>query len=1010
MNNTIKKAFLLIIFLIMITLLAQNSSAVVITSHWENTQAQGDFLTINQGESASFKYIVGGPELEYQINFYRQTVSPQSLVKNIVPFTKLPSGVNAEEATITLSEQDYKTSGKYLIVIDAKDKYNSMTYTLELTVLPAYNDVDFSSIAITANPKTGTASLTVTFTCNAVGGNSPISYFWDFGDGKISSNPNTQHTYAEPGLYMATCTAKDYDDDQISKSIQILVIKVETNEAPTALFTANPQTGYAPLTVDFDASQSFDPDGSIEKYYWYANDGMVPFAQGITAEKTFAQPGDYIITLKVVDNEGASSIAKKTITVKEHIQENHPPVADFSYTPKNPKIFQQIKFDGLLSSDPDGDELTYSWDFDNDGLFDSFEKNTIYAYAEPGKYPVKLEVSDGKLKDSKTKTITVTAKLDVDDISCFDKIVEGHEQTCSVLVKAEGVPLKNADVKIFFGDDSEYGECLTNRLGNCRVERVMESTGNFSVYATAEKLGYISDLDKEPKFFFTVYKERYEIEDLKVFSDPSFETESYEFFRGENLYVEFKVVEKNTNSVITQDIVTKAALVSQGHEAAELDKIGLHEQKFRYRLTPIPLSYGFIGQSQIFTFAFNFTDGSGGQRQADLLIKNNPPEITPPIADVEVTEGETIAIDLSKHEYDKEDEYSQTDDIYWEIEQTSDYFDAVLEGKQLVITGLQKGHGIIIFKLTDWDGDSDLDTIKVDVLEGQHENHAPVLAPIGNKIVFAGETLLFDVSASDSDNDTLGITASNLPDGASFLAGHFEWTPTSLQIGSYDVTFTASDGELSDSETIIITVKQHTSQLSADVGGPYTAYPKQDLNIDASGSHGDILEYFFEFGDGHTETTTQPYVVYSYSGNQKIYSLRLTVTDIYGNTAQDSTIVTMLKEQEEKITESTYVGEIDIYGIYSNRQYASVGNEDIVVSLVVKNDGETDEKDMTVTAMIPELGIKRKTSSFSLDEGDSTRKQLMIPVYDAPKGEYYMKLVIGNDGKTRVKYRYFTVE
>ena len=34
----------------------------------------------------------------------------------------------------------------------------------------------------------------------------------------------------------------------------------------------------------------------------------------------------------------------------------------------------------------------------------------------------------------------------------------------------------------------------------------------------------------------------------------------------------------------------------------------------------------------------------------------------------------------------------------------------------------------------------------------------------------------------------------------------FSWTPTAGQAGSYDVTFTVSDGQLSDSETMTITV------------------------------------------------------------------------------------------------------------------------------------------------------------------------------------------------------------
>ncbi len=83
-------------------------------------------------------------------------------------------------------------------------------------------------------------------------------------------------------------------------------------------------------------------------------------------------------------------------------------------------------------------------------------------------------------------------------------------------------------------------------------------------------------------------------------------------------------------------------------------------------------------------------------------------------------------------------------------------------------------------------------------------NRAPVLAAIGNKTATAGSNLQFTVSATDPDGDALTYTASNLPSGASFSNRTFSWTPTSNSV--YSVTFTVSDGALTDTETITITV------------------------------------------------------------------------------------------------------------------------------------------------------------------------------------------------------------
>lgn len=86
----------------------------------------------------------------------------------------------------------------------------------------------------------------------------------------------------------------------------------------------------------------------------------------------------------------------------------------------------------------------------------------------------------------------------------------------------------------------------------------------------------------------------------------------------------------------------------------------------------------------------------------------------------------------------------------------------------------------------------------------------PVLHPIDNAVTNEGGTLSFTVSATDPDGDTLTYSASNLPQGATFnpATRTFSWTPTGDQAGVYsDIRFQVSDGFLTDSENITITVK-----------------------------------------------------------------------------------------------------------------------------------------------------------------------------------------------------------
>jgi len=87
------------------------------------------------------------------------------------------------------------------------------------------------------------------------------------------------------------------------------------NQAPVASFTATPTSGVAPLLVSFNASGSYDSDGSITSYAWDFKDGNT--GSGQTVSHTFASAGSYNVTLTVTDDKGATDSTTKTIIIKE---------------------------------------------------------------------------------------------------------------------------------------------------------------------------------------------------------------------------------------------------------------------------------------------------------------------------------------------------------------------------------------------------------------------------------------------------------------------------------------------------------------------------------------------------------------------------------------------------------------------------------------------------------------------------------------------------------------------
>lgn len=102
----------------------------------------------------------------------------------------------------------------------------------------------------------------------------------------------------------------------------------------------------------------------------------------------------------------------------------------------------------------------------------------------------------------------------------------------------------------------------------------------------------------------------------------------------------------------------------------------------------------------------------------------------------------------------------------------------------------------------------------------RNTNRAPSLASPGHKSVREGSPLAFRLAASDPDGETVSYSAVGLPAGATLNAttGAFSWRPTYIQAGSYPVTFTASDGSMSDQETVTLSVTNYRVPTETTLG------------------------------------------------------------------------------------------------------------------------------------------------------------------------------------------------
>ena len=141
------------------------------------------------------------------------------------------------------------------------------------------------------------------------------------------------------------------------------------------------------------------PNGA--NYLWDFGDNLG--GSGEIVNHVYVDEGQYTITLTVIDDKGSIGVAKTQITI---LHRNEQPVASLESTyggkGQTIKVNSLAFFDGGSSSDPDGDVLTFLWDFGDGNTGEGIRPN--HFYESTGNFTVTLTVSDNGNLSSTSQT------------------------------------------------------------------------------------------------------------------------------------------------------------------------------------------------------------------------------------------------------------------------------------------------------------------------------------------------------------------------------------------------------------------------------------------------------------------------------------------------------------------------------------------------------------------------------------------------------------------------------
>lgn len=271
---------------------------------------------------------------------------------------------------------------------------NEGMYNVTLFVTDIHGDVGISTITISViNPPPLADAGWIQFededgvmSFSGTGLDTPsdqslLTYYWDFGDGNGASGSTQSHTYTLAGAYTVTLTATDDNGDI---GVERILVFVE-NVKPTAN-AGNDQTVNEDDVVSFSSSGSDTAsDLPFLTYSWDFGDGSM--GSGTNPTQVYTQAGTYLVTLTVMDDDGAESTDTTTVTVYNVV-----PTANAG---SNQLVDEDelVFFTGSGTDTPtDKPLLTYEWDFGDGNA--GFGKNPTHSYTDEDTYTVELTVTD----------------------------------------------------------------------------------------------------------------------------------------------------------------------------------------------------------------------------------------------------------------------------------------------------------------------------------------------------------------------------------------------------------------------------------------------------------------------------------------------------------------------------------------------------------------------------------------------------------------------------------------
>lgn len=343
-----------------ITLKATNGSG-------SDTMTRVDYITVKTIPSANFTSSVNGSTATFT----------NTTIGNVISYHW--SFGDGDTSNVVNPVHTYANPGTYSVTLTATNDCGTSTKTRDVIIV----STGPPTAAFTANPATGCAPQTVSFTNNSTGAS---SYSWSFpgGNPATSTETNPSVVYDSVGTYTVTLTATN------SSGSSTATTTITVNTIPTSGFTS---------VISNDTTVTFtNTSMGATSYLWTFGDGDSSTVANPVHDYPFL---DTTVTYSVIlfsTNDCGTVSDTQTVTIVTD------PQANFTASPTTGCGPLTVQYTNTSSPNA----VSFQWDFPGGNPANSTLANPTVVYANAGTYSATLIATNPSGQDTFTRVNYIT--------------------------------------------------------------------------------------------------------------------------------------------------------------------------------------------------------------------------------------------------------------------------------------------------------------------------------------------------------------------------------------------------------------------------------------------------------------------------------------------------------------------------------------------------------------------------------------------------------------------------